>query len=68
MCACVVPDRCVAVVLHQCGLVHGPQPGAHVLLGVGTEVIRPHASVFRLRANHRAPLVNIRAHASVAGL
>lgn len=49
-------------------MVHGLQPGVHVVLGVSTEVIRPHPSVLRLRANHRALLVNIRAHASVASL
>ena len=69
VCACVaLPDQCVDVVLHQCGLVHGPQPGVHVLLGVSTEVICPHPSVLCLRANHRALLVNVRAHTSVASL
>lgn len=64
----VLPDECVGMVLHPCGLVHGFQPGGHVLLGVGTEVIRSHASVLCLRANHRALLVNVRAHTSVASL
>lgn len=63
-----LPDESVGVVLHQCSLVHGPQPGVHVLLGVSAEVIRPHPSVFRLRANHRALHVNVRAHTSVASL
>lgn len=70
MCVCArpPPDECIAVVLHQCRLVHGPQPGVHVLLGVGAEVIRPHPSVLRLWANHRALLVNVRAHTRVASL
>lgn len=63
-----LPDECVRLVLHQCRLVHGPQPGVHVLLGVSAEVIRPHPSVLRLRANHRALLVNVRAHTSVVSL
>lgn len=68
-CVCAfLPDECIGVVLHQCGLVHGLQPGVHVLLRVSTEVIRPHPSVLRLRANHRALLVNVRAHTSVASL
>lgn len=63
-----LPDECVGLVLHQCCMVHGLQPGVHVLLGVGAEVIRPHPSVLRLRANHRALFVNVGAHTSVASL
>lgn len=66
---CVAPPaQRVALVLHQSRLFHGLQPGVQVLLGVGAEVIRSHPSVLRLRANHRALLVNKRTHAGVSGL
>lgn len=69
VCPCVcLPDVCVGVILYQCGLVHCLKPGVHVLLGVSAEVIRPHPRVLPLRANHRALLVNVRAHTSVASL
>lgn len=54
--------------LHQCGLVHGPDPAIHVLLCVGAEVVRPHATVLGLRANQRILIVNVGAHSRVAGL
>ena len=68
MLACAVPLQHGGVVLHEGSLVHGFHPTMHVLLGVSTEEVRSHPTVLRLRANHRVPIVNVRAHARVAGL
>lgn len=54
--------------LHQCRLVHGPDPTIHVLLCVRTEEICAHPAVFRLRANHRVPVVNVGAHSCMGRL
>lgn len=54
--------------LHQRRLVHGPDPAIHVLLCVRTEEICPHPAVFRLRANHRVPIVNVGAHSCMGRL
>lgn len=54
--------------LHQCRLVHGPDPAIHILLRVGAEEVGPHATVLGLRANQRILIVNVRAHSGVAGL
>lgn len=54
--------------LHQCRLVHGPDPTAHVLLCVRAEEIRAHPAVLRLRANHRVPVVNVGAHSRMGRL
>lgn len=54
--------------LHQCRLVHGPDPTTHVLLCVRTEEICAHPAVFRLRANHRVPVVNVGAHSCMGRL
>lgn len=61
------PLYCVAL-LHQCRLVHGPDPTTHVLLCVRTEEICAHPAVFRLRANHRVPVVNVGAHSCMGRL
>lgn len=54
--------------LHQRGLVHGPDPAIHVLLCVRTEEICPHPAVFCLWANHRVLIVNVGAHSRVGRL
>lgn len=54
--------------LHQCSLIHGPDPAIHVLLCVGAEEVGPHATVLGLRANQRILIVNVGAHSRVAGL
>lgn len=63
-----LPPEAVGLVLHHRRLVHGLHPAVHVLLRVGAEEVRPHAAVLRLRVNHSAPVVNVRAHARVVGL
>lgn len=54
--------------LHQCRLVHGPDPTIHVLLCVRAEEICAHPAVFCLRANHRVPIVNVGAHSCMGRL
>lgn len=54
--------------LHESSLVHSPDPGVHVLLGVSTEVVRPHPRVLCLRANHRILVINICPHTCVNSL
>lgn len=48
--------------LHKGSLVHSPNPAVHVLLGICTEVVRPHPWMLCLRANNRILIINICPH------